>query len=536
MGTAQDDGFRILGMGDAELVEPDWPPLTDAEAAGVLARFHLPGPAEPRSSAAEPRPGTAEPHPRSPAAPPDATAPPGGAPAGTPPGGTPAGTPAARVSWRSPRPLSAAAIVHLDGGDGAPERRLFVKRHHVTVRTTASLAAEHRFMAHLRRHGLPVAEVLPPSAPAQTGPAEAGPAQTGPAEAGPAKTSSTGPGPTGTALADGPWTYEVHTVLPGHDLYRDRFSWTPFHSPAHARAAGAALARLHLAAASFTAPARAPQPLLVSHEVFSAADPRTALDRFAAARPALAAFLAEHPDRYDRLAAAHLPHHRRLMRVAGGPAGLARLPVLWGHGDWHPTNLLWSRPDDDAEVSGILDFGLANASTAVHDIATALERFAVEWLRRDELPGPAAIRFEQVDAFLDGYERLRPLTEYESRLLPELVPLTHGDYALSEIDYFTGVLADRAHAETSWERYFVEHAAWFSGDGAALTEHLRERAARHTAERTARRGRARAAGPAATSTDSPPSTPTPSPAVSTAVPTAPRGRAAGGGPREGATP
>ncbi|HEY6274903.1 MAG TPA: hypothetical protein VIX86_01095, partial [Streptosporangiaceae bacterium] len=60
----------VHGMGK-ELVEPDWPPLTGAEAGAVLARF----------------PGLA-----------------GGGPA-----------PATVIGWRSPRPMSAAALVRIGG-------------------------------------------------------------------------------------------------------------------------------------------------------------------------------------------------------------------------------------------------------------------------------------------------------------------------------------------------------------------------------------------------------------------------------------
>lgn len=50
---------------------------------------------------------------------------------------------AGRLLWHSPRPMSAAAIVETDG------KRVFVKRHHGSVRTAASLAEEHRFIRHL---------------------------------------------------------------------------------------------------------------------------------------------------------------------------------------------------------------------------------------------------------------------------------------------------------------------------------------------------------------------------------------------------
>ena len=51
-----------------------------------------------------------------------------------------------------------------------------------------------------------------------------------------------------TAIEIGEWTYEVHEIPAGIDLYEDAISWTPFRTAAHAQSAGQALARLHLAA------------------------------------------------------------------------------------------------------------------------------------------------------------------------------------------------------------------------------------------------------------------------------------------------
>src|SRR5215472_13134947 len=96
-------GFLAHGTGKA-LVEPDWPPLTDDEVSAVLARY-----------------------------------------------GRPAAT---AVSWRSPRPMSAAALVR--HGD----EEVFVKRHHRLVRTAGQLAAEHALAAHVGALGVTVPAVL----------------------------------------------------------------------------------------------------------------------------------------------------------------------------------------------------------------------------------------------------------------------------------------------------------------------------------------------------------------------------------------
>ena len=94
-------------------------------------------------------------------------------------------------------------------------------------------------------------------------------------------------------LRRGDFCYEVHQAAGGLDLYRDAVSWSPYASLGHAYAAGVALARLHLAAADFGRPARPPAVLMNSCQVITAPDPLDAARALVAARPALAAYLAE---------------------------------------------------------------------------------------------------------------------------------------------------------------------------------------------------------------------------------------------------
>ena len=61
------------------------------------------------------------------------------------------------------------------------------------------------------------------------------------------------------------------------------------------------------------------------------------------------------------------------MRYAPG------LAPLWTHNDWHASNLLWSSREPHAEVASILDFGLSDRTSAVYDLATAIERNTIPW-------------------------------------------------------------------------------------------------------------------------------------------------------------
>ena len=379
----------VHGMGK-ELVEPDWVPLTGDEVGAVLARYGLGA-----GHAAASRTGTV-------------------------------------VAWSSPRPMSAAGLVRHGTGT------VFVKRHHVRVRSGSQLAAEHAFATHLRASGLPVPTI---------------------------RRTAAG----GTVVRKGDFVYEVHDVAAGIDLYRDAMSWTPYLSTGQARAAGAALARLHRAAAGFTRAARPPAVLTSSSCVITAADPLAEVDAIARRRPGLARYLAGRDWRRD-LARDHLPVIRRAAPLLAG-----REP-LWGHGDWHPSNLTWDSAGPDAGVVAVFDLGLANRTFAVHDLAVALERSVIAWLDLAE-SGAAAVDLGAADALLGGYAEVRPLSPAEARALPEVLPVVHLEYALSEIEYFADVVASPALADLAYDTYLIGHTRWFAGpDGAAFLDHLRGRA------------------------------------------------------------
>ena len=370
--------IRGHGMG-RDLVEPDWPPLTDAEVSAVLARY-----------------------------------------------GRTAGQ--AAVRGRSPRPMSAAALVDSDGDE------VFVKRHHTKVRTAAQLGAEHALASHLRARGVAVPAVLRlPDG--------------------------------GTTVRSGDYLYEVHARAAGIDLYRDVQSWEPFASAQHARTAGAALARFHRASASFGLPARPPAVLTNSCAVITAPDPLAAVARMAARRPGLASYLDERAWR-DDLTRYHLPAIGRLAPL------LPDLGRLWGHGDWHPSNLTWTSRATDADVAAVIDLGLANRTFAAHDLAVAIERSAVSWLDLAE-SGWAHPDMPAAAALLDGYQSVRSLRQVELGALPLLLPVVHVEYALSEVEYFTSVVRSRENADLAYHTYLVGHTRWFgTPEGRALLSHL----------------------------------------------------------------
>ncbi|CTP84813.1 phosphotransferase enzyme family protein [Xanthomonas graminis] len=337
------------------------------------------------------------------------------------------------LRWHSPRPFSAAAEVDSVAGT------LFVKRHHRKLRDARTLGEEHRFIEHLRTRGVPVPLLL-----------------------------RTPDGASAVELGD--WTYEVQRAATGEDLYRDTASWLPFAGTEHAQAAGRALALLHRAAAGYSAPPRSTALLVANLRVFGHADPLQAVQQDLHGRPALAAWLQRRDWRGD-LRRHLLPWHARAWPLLRLPA-----PPLWTHGDWHASNLLWRGHGAASAVSAVFDFGLADRSFALFDLATAIERNLVPWLQLDA-GGRAPAELDQLDALLHGYAQVLPLDAAQLRLLAALLPIAHADFALSEIDYFAGITGSEANADIAYRRYLLGHADWFGGDeGQRLLRQLQRHA------------------------------------------------------------
>ena len=116
----------------------------------------------------------------------------------------------------------------------------------------------------------------------------------------------------------------------------------------------------------------------------------------------------------------------------------------------------------------MIDFGLADRTNAVHDLAQAIERNIVEWLDliKDSTRGEnVRVHVDHLEAMLDGYESVRPLNDAEAAALAPMTALCHAEFALSEADYFLGVLHSKEKARLASIDYLVGHARWFRGMG-----------------------------------------------------------------------
>ncbi len=324
------------------------------------------------------------------------------------------------IVFASPRPFSAAGVVRTE------KRKVFVKRHHRKVRDREGLLEEHRFLEYLQAQHAPVPRVL---------------------------ADATG----NTAIEREDWTYEVHEAAEGVDVYRDALSWTPFRAVQHARAAGQALARLHLAARGFSAPSRKVRPLVAGFTIFAADDPIQEMRRYLEARPALARHRGVRAcaERALELLSPFAAQLKLLLPALGS---------LWTHNDLHASNLLWSHTGEKARVTAVIDFGLADCTNAVHDLAHAIERNIVEWLelvKRPEQPENVPVHLDHLYALLEGYESVRALAAEETAALAPMTALCHAEFALSEADYFLGVLGAEDAARMAFDGWLVGHARWF---------------------------------------------------------------------------
>lgn len=161
-------------------------------------------------------------------------------------------------------------------------------------------------------------------------------------------------------------------------------AWKREPSLEHQHAAGALLARLHLAAVDF--------PLERANPVGPAAR-RALFDR-----------CLTRADADDRLLLGRMAPW--VSGASGDPAaGLPRGPI---HADYFPDNLLF---DEDAP-SGLIDFYFGCTDALAYDLAIALSAWGFD---ADGLPLPAALA-----AFRSGYESVRPLSVAERAALPAL--------------------------------------------------------------------------------------------------------------------
>lgn len=118
-------------------------------------------------------------------------------------------------------------------------------------------------------------------------------------------------------------------------------------------------------------------------------------------------------------------------------------------------------------------FGLADRNTALFDLVEAIERNAIQFVQI--MDGQTdACRSDVARAIIEGYERLRPLSDVERDVLPWMLPLAQAEASLNWIAYFVdGPMRDE-DADWCYDTAFNAHAAWFgTPDGRRFLDDVR---------------------------------------------------------------
>jgi Ser/Thr protein kinase RdoA (MazF antagonist) len=76
-------------------------------------------------------------------------------------------------------------------------------------------------------------------------------------------------------------------------------------------------------------------------------------------------------------------------------------------------------------------------------------------------PDAVPVHFDHLTALLEGYESVRPLSAADATALAPMTALCHAEFALSEADYFLGVLHSKEKAQMAHDGWLVGHARWF---------------------------------------------------------------------------
>jgi Ser/Thr protein kinase RdoA (MazF antagonist) len=230
------------------------------------------------------------------------------------------------------------------------------------------------------------------------------------------------------------------------------------------------LARLHIAARGYEAPARRSRQLVAGFTIFANENPTHELDEYVGSRLALQQYLVQSGSAQEAMELL-APFHEELAPM------LPKLNPLWTHNDLHGSNLFWSDGGSRAHATSVIDFGLCDRTNAVHDLAHAIERSLVEWLVLVNEPTnfrSVPVHMDHLWALIEGYEGVRPLSEIERSALAPMLALCHAEFALSETDYFLSVLHSGEKAYMACEGYLLSHAQWWRGSGAHLLNALRD--------------------------------------------------------------
>lgn len=305
---------------------------------------------------------------------------------------------------------TAACVFETDTG------RYFAKRYDIRVSDPTTLLGEHGLVQRLRAAEFPTPMVF-----------------------------SNNRGDTVTWLAEQP--YAVFALARGEDRYSDVPVFAPFDDREDARAAGAMLARFHLALREGPLPGPKPfKGLTAQYTALSEPEIGQALDALVDTVPELAAYVRARPE-WSLLLAGLAPYAAALSPL------MAELPTGVIHGDWIKRNLFWQHHD----VADVLDFDLWNVGTWLFDLALALLPVGFDW--PEVLADQKVPNHPDMVAFLSGYQGVRPLEPAESEALPLVMETARVEFYLSAVNHAL-VRNEQAQAAMFWD-LLVRTRGWF---------------------------------------------------------------------------
>lgn len=195
--------------------------------------------------------------------------------------------------------------------------------------------------------------------------------------------------PDPTADAAGNLVHPLHGK-PAAVVNRLRGAFELQPGPTHCAQVGEALARMHLAGQSFGMAQAHLRGLAWWNDTVPLVLPHTTPAQSALLRAELA--------------------HQNALATRADWAALPRGPI---HADLFRDNVMFeSLPDGTVRLSGFFDFYFAGVDTLLFDVAVAVNDWCVHL--PDASTDPA-----RSQAFLAAYQRVRPLTPHERRLLPD---------------------------------------------------------------------------------------------------------------------
>lgn len=340
---------------------------------------------------------------------------------------------ARRILARSGRPMAAGCLVDTGAGD------MFIKRYSRTVRTEDTILPYHRFVAHLAAHGIPTPTFHRFAVEPERGIGR------------------------DTVLLWNDCVYEVSAKAWGEDRYAKAYIWDPPQTNREAYQLGVFLGHLDIASRGFDEPRPAPCGYQARFSIFEHEDVVNAADEWLQSRPLTMRWMREtgrdfltdlepFADIAERLA----PAYRTVEHI-------------WTHGDTHLSNFMWQ---GDAP-SAVFDFGMADANTAVFELAMALERHTIQWL--DIVNGDVdSYRLDLARAIISGYHAVRPLSDVEKEILPDVLAVSQIEGGVTLIDYWLRSHGRSQDIAWGYDIDFLVHGQWYrSPAGTAYLDGLR---------------------------------------------------------------